>query len=483
MPVDAARRIRTARLRGSSEPLIHRGALLLEDALRTASLPGADRERLLLIRSLSLGVLRPDKSAALVARQLDQQVAELARHAVHGSDPRAASAQAVFFHDRLDAVVVLIQRLAKGSSGDGGRAWFWRSAIPGWHPDVPAVQAGRVLLGYLLNHETGAPSLAQAFQRLVTSGSLDVILCAVREQDGLVLLQRCGWRDSDVPSGAPAAPRSVPFPRAWLPVLRRWVTQWGPSDARSLWLVVLAVQSWQPEHARHSGMLSEAQGALRTIAGSIDVSLVSHSPDDQSQERGSEKTSAAVHADDSALPEESHRPEGVPIYTPYAGFWFLIPLLVRAGFTRAVQDHPVWIDAQIPWQLLCSLAERLSIPPDDPVSVWLSDNEAGVSESAKGHTTASSEDEGIAAAWRKAMRRWCRVQARLGLVNLVRRPGWVSLSKTHVEVWMPLSEIDLRIRRAGLDIDPGWVPWLGQVIRFRYDAERRLHGTGGIAGR
>jgi hypothetical protein len=462
--------------------------LLLEDALRTASLPGTDRERLLLIRSLSLGVIRPDKSATLVARQLDQQVAELARHAVHGSDPRAASAQAVFFYDRLDAVVALIQRLAQGSSGDDGRAWFWRSAIPGWQPGATSIQAGRVLLGSLLNLDIGSHLLAQAFQRLVVSRSLDVILCAVREQDGPVLLQRYGWRNADRPvdsiSLEQVAARRMPFPRAWLPVLLRWVTQWGPSDARSLWLVAVAVQSWRLESAGPSEVLSEARALLRTIISGIEVPPASPSPDDESQARVSEETSAAGHADEPAISEESRQLEGVPVYTPYAGFLFLIPLLVRVGLSRAIQDHPEWVDSQVPWRLLRSLADRLSIPVDDPVYLWLSGDVAGGPEEVHRERDefGAKEVDAIVGHWRKAMRSWCRLQAHLGLFNLVRRPGWVSCSQTHVEVWMPLSDIDLRIRRAGLDIDPGWVPWLGQVIRFHYDPEGRPHGTGRIAG-
>jgi hypothetical protein len=27
---------------------------------------------------------------------------------------------------------------------------------------------------------------------------------------------------------------------------------------------------------------------------------------------------------------------------------------------------------------------------------------------------------------------------------------------------------DVRIRKAGLDLDPGWVPWLGRVLSFHY---------------
>jgi hypothetical protein len=40
-------------------------------------------------------------------------------------------------------------------------------------------------------------------------------------------------------------------------------------------------------------------------------------------------------------------------------------------------------------------------------------------------------------------------------------PGWL-------EVRLPLATVDLTIRRAGLDIDPGWLPWLGAVVRYVY---------------
>jgi hypothetical protein len=33
---------------------------------------------------------------------------------------------------------------------------------------------------------------------------------------------------------------------------------------------------------------------------------------------------------------------------------------------------------------------------------------------------------------------------------------------------MPLNTVDIDIRRAGLDIDPGWIGWLGSVVRFCY---------------
>jgi hypothetical protein len=55
----------------------------------------------------------------------------------------------------------------------------------------------------------------------------------------------------------------------------------------------------------------------------------------------------------------------------------------------------------------------------------------------------------------------CRLLLRPG--RLVREEGAATL------VW-PLDAADLALRRAGWDIDPGWVPWLGRRIAFRYGA-------------
>ncbi len=54
------------------------------------------------------------------------------------------------------------------------------------------------------------------------------------------------------------------------------------------------------------------------------------------------------------------------------------------------------------------------------------------------------------------------------LARLVARPGHLLLSAWSAELIWPLSAIDLALRRAGWDQDPGWVPWLGRVIRFRF---------------
>jgi hypothetical protein len=70
--------------------------------------------------------------------------------------------------------------------------------------------------------------------------------------------------------------------------------------------------------------------------------------------------------------------------------------------------------------------------------------------------------------WLTALRRWCRRRAGIGLHSLVRRPGRVEATRTHLDVIFEHRQADIRVRRAGLDLDPGWVPWIGRVVRFHY---------------
>jgi hypothetical protein len=78
------------------------------------------------------------------------------------------------------------------------------------------------------------------------------------------------------------------------------------------------------------------------------------------------------------------------------------------------------------------------------------------------------EPDILVGAWHTAMRRWSRRYARCGLYDLVCRPGRVTTTRTHVDILFDLQQADVRVRQAGLDINPGWVPWFGRVVQFHY---------------
>ena len=52
-----------------------------------------------------------------------------------------------------------------------------------------------------------------------------------------------------------------------------------------------------------------------------------------------------------------------------------------------------------------------------------------------------------------------RIVSRRGVIEA--EPGWL-------DVRLDLADVDVDVRVAGLDVDPGWVPWLGAVVRFSY---------------
>ncbi len=48
------------------------------------------------------------------------------------------------------------------------------------------------------------------------------------------------------------------------------------------------------------------------------------------------------------------------------------------------------------------------------------------------------------------------------------------VNRADIDISLHLDEADVRIRRIGLDLDPGWLPWFGRVVRFHYSYQRRF---------
>ena len=77
-------------------------------------------------------------------------------------------------------------------------------------------------------------------------------------------------------------------------------------------------------------------------------------------------------------------------------------------------------------------------------------------------------DEHLPRAWLAACRRWSRSRGPLGLYDLVKRPAFLCVTPTHLDVLFHLGQADPVVRRLGLDIDPGWVAWFGRIVAFHY---------------
>lgn len=176
---------------------------------------------------------------------------------------------------------------------------------------------------------------------------------------------------------------------------------------------------------------------------------------------------------------------GRTAFTACAGLIYLLPVMERLGMGSWLRDHPEQIESEFPVRLMLGIGKRAGLDPRDPLHMELATiaARAAVVEGT-GRTPTPDWPDPVRVllaqrppssvpglpedVWVMAIRRWCRRHARMGLVSVVRRHGKFLASRTHLDVFFDLSQIDLRIRRSGLDIDPGWISWLGRVVGFHY---------------
>jgi hypothetical protein len=52
--------------------------------------------------------------------------------------------------------------------------------------------------------------------------------------------------------------------------------------------------------------------------------------------------------------------------------------------------------------------------------------------------------------------------------SLLKKPAHIAFLRPEVTVSFGMDAIDIELRKSGLDIDPGWIDWLGSMVRFRY---------------
>ncbi|MGC3992788.1 MAG: hypothetical protein QM779_01440 [Propionicimonas sp.] len=174
-----------------------------------------------------------------------------------------------------------------------------------------------------------------------------------------------------------------------------------------------------------------------------------------------------------ALDPVADEPE--PAHTAWGGLAFLLHTAADAGLPT-ILDEPPFLARPAAWVLRLLGSELVGAAEDDPALLVLSGAEAVTGQ------PAPADDE--RAAIRTCAARWASATAarlragRDGLAQvpdtdivrgLARREATVRWEPGWVEVCLALADVDLDVRRAGLDLDPGWVWWLGQVVRIRYE--------------
>ena len=482
------RHVRHLRLACAREDHARHGRVLLEDALRTASF--GDEGRLVLIRKLDVGQISLRASATQWSQRIEHSYRRLQPIAVSVDSSGADRAAAVYFANIYEPWLRLATRIA---AGEPCIEWYWRPALPGWAPG-----------------QSAAETLRLAFRMLVAQGGLGLTLLLARRLRSLApLLQALqggdfgalrreltldsGRSQAANPDAPPDSRASAAMPRfnsALDATEAAIAASWPAGDVRLYWLA--AAHLARDSHVRRSvsPALGVATAEIHALVRHWNAQGLTPAPS-----RIAERpTNPTVPAAPRPAPEAANPTEQTPeptaadrTFTRAAGLFFVVPLLVRAGFPEFITTLPSEQRAAYPWHVLRlilqhALRDRGRVDLRAPRQA-----KAGPATSPR-HTRVAADDHlandplVIALAdlpqppsnlgrWLTAANRQALRLTGLNLRQIVLRPAPVSWSVTHTDVFFRPGDADIRIRRAGLDVDPGWVPWLNCVIHFHYNRE------------
>ena len=241
-------------------------------------------------------------------------------------------------------------------------------------------------------------------------------------------------------------------------------------------------------------MLSfEKRAASPAIEDAVELSPAHKADiDEHSEEAPSDQApelSVEVAAPSSAIPNIAIAK--LPLLgeaTQSAGLYFLLNVLRSLGIVRALGACPALAEADLGIHTLRQLAVEAGVADDDPILLCVQSPQAAFELPGEILANLSQQPEvwpkGFAASrnsefdsayflrvWTVAVKLWLWRMGRLTASDVINRNGRVWLTRTDLDVTLPLAGADLRIRRIGLDIDPGWLPWFGEsgrVVRFHY---------------
>ena len=454
--------------------------------LRPAGLPSG---AILVVRSLKAA---PTRLAALADSRWSDALRQKLDHLYHAAArPMVvhppASAESVLFLDAAELVTCLTRDLLQGVAHSH---WYWRQQLHrlAAHPGAALAQVwvehARVLPAALAQL---GPAIASAALRQLNAAQVQAIAGALAANYALpsAIFAR--------EAGAPAAVDLAPPWQPWLPDAAPMLTREAErvlGVGLALWYAPALVYTTTFVEKSRAYVADQALDRHdRAAAGTTP-------PDDQpgaspahtqpAPDASQPMPSAqAAHADlPFAEPEAVDLPQASPplslepsnslVSTRLAGVFYLINILVALDWPRY---EPADASGAVlsGWRLLEALARvLLDAAPGDDDALW---QVLALLDRRPVDLPVSEILDAQAATWLVAVvaQARARIAHRLrdprpeAIPPLLRVPGRIRVSRTHIDLHMSLEAINIPTRAAGLDRDPGWVPELGRAVLFHYE--------------
>ncbi|MBD9360195.1 hypothetical protein [Methylomonas fluvii] len=171
---------------------------------------------------------------------------------------------------------------------------------------------------------------------------------------------------------------------------------------------------------------------------------------------------ATALAQDSFPEPASAGLEFADFHTRQGGLLYLLNMLNRSEMRCLMREYAETLPSG--WAWLYRLGQELQLHEDDALVDFIA-QQLGLDDRAElarlPPLPAREQVWGLAQRWYGKTGVW--------QPELLALTGQIQYSPSHIDLYAPMSAIRLPVRLAGLDINPGWLPWLGRVVSFHYD--------------
>lgn len=460
----------------------HREALL--QSLEAQSWPAEDDEKLIVIRRID--VCGPwwqlGSDAVAIARQMTAS-------AVHISQPGAQTAEVIYFRHRAEQIIYFCRDLLRNTC----QHWYWQTFLK------PASAPAAILRNLFQENVFDLPDIlfhlnhAHCFPVLIKTLGVDNVREVYRNLCRITQWNSCPASES----------YHNLLPQAYFSLAaKRIIAEWtGPVavlkrealDDDAIVSLIALLCAWKIcPHKLADGEFSASwesrvRDAIYDNTEAVDEFYGAQSNFQSDNDRrdtisSNKREGYAINSDSSAdmnaanqsqraLPREDRYPSTFTIdkseetistdtqiyLTQYGGIFFLINALLITKCTEDIQESRV-----APWLIIQRMARMFGCDAD-----------SGLIEFLESQTTTAEEEGALLSASKLAEKLIPQVRHRFHQHLPLNSDFFLLRARIeqrlpYINIYFHVSSIQLPLRMLGLDINLGWQPWLGQVIKYHY---------------
>lgn len=222
---------------------------------------------------------------------------------------------------------------------------------------------------------------------------------------------------------------------------------------------------WDAQPAALSSARSGANPAQQppaALPNHTDANRSRQSPIHTDPSQSANAHAQEVPSDPSSATADITTPAPDPqFHTHQGGVLYLLNFLNRAELQSLMGDY--WAELPNGWLWLLRVAQLLGLDANDPMTEFLTGQLGLTNPNQLDQLPPLPQPERI----RQLALLWYGRQD-LWQPALLALPATVRHNASHIDLYTDPARIRIEVRLAGLDINPGWLPWLGRVVNFHY---------------